>query len=370
MVERLRGLLNDAANSRASLRGVALHVDSPRLGVAWEGAAGLADPDSGTPMTPAHPVRVASNTKTYIAAAVLRAWEERLLNLDEPIAWRLPDEMRALLEEGGYRPDAITVRHLLTHSSGLDEHAGERWAEKVMADPGHRWSRLEQLQICVAEGRPRGEPGRVYRYSDTGYVLLGEILEQATGRSLPEAVWSLVDRDRLGLTQTWFESLEPTPAGVAQRARQFYGDLDVSDFDPSFDLWGGGGIATTVRDLARFFRALFTGDVFRDPATLETMLTTFEGLAAADDAQAGSLPPGSYRMGLWVLERDGCTLYQHGGFWGTSATYVPELDLVVTATVNEHEAGGLLDSLVNDTIDLFREAGPPPPTSPTTPVRP
>ena len=214
--------------------------------------------------------------------------------------------------------------------------------------------RQEQLQICMDAGEPWGQPGEVYHYSDTGYILLGEIIEGVTGQSLGDAVWGLIDRQRLGLSTTWFESIEPQPKGALDRAHQYLGDLDVTDFDPSFDLWGGGGIATSVGDLAIFTRALFTGAVFDDPATLDTMLTTFDGLQAAADATAGSLPPGAYRMGMWVIDRGDFTIYRHTGFWCTSATYVPEFDLVITGTVNNHFEGALFDEIEESAIQLIR----------------
>lgn len=347
----LQTLVDHGLASRGSNRGLALHVDSPLLRISWQGAAGLADPANGEPMAPEHPVRIASNTKTYIAAAVLRLWEDGRIDLDDPIDRYLPGAFVESLERGGYRPDQMTIRHLLTHTSGLDDHGNDRYAEKIVADPSHRWSRAEQLAICLEDGRPQGSPGEVYRYSDTGYILLGEILERVTDSPFAEAVWGLIDRDRLGLSETWFESLEPRPPNVRERAHQFYGELDVTGFDPSFDLWGGGGIVTTVGDLARFTRALFTGQVFREPATLDTMLSTFDGLEPALDAGAGDLPPGAYRMGVWVLEVDGLTVYRHTGFWCTSASYVPELDLVITATANDNAAKALLSDLVDGSLE-------------------
>jgi len=351
----LRTLLDETVRTQGFEHGVALHVDSPLLDLSWQGAAGVADPAGGEPMTPGHPVRIASNTKTYVAAAVLRLWEDGHLGLDDSIAEHLPEAFVGALRDGGYQPEAMSVRHLLTHTSGLDDHGNERYAEQIVANPHQRWSRADQLQICVDEGTVQGKPGAVYRYSDTGYILLGEMLEGITGGSLAEAVWALIDRDGIGLGASWFETLEPKPEGVRERAHQFYGDVDVSAFDPSFDLWGGGGIATTVGDLARFTRALFTGGVFHDPETLETMLSTLEDLEPAADASERSLPPGAYRMGVWVLEREGHSLYRHTGFWCTSATYVPELDLVITVTANQHEAGEVLDAIVEGALDLVME---------------
>ncbi len=354
--EQLQSFLEGSVAVMGLDAGVALHVDAPALGLDWEGAVGLADPVTGEVMTPAHPVRLASNTKTYVAAAVLRLWEQGRIDLDEPIASYLPAESVAALERGGYRPELITVRHLLTHTSGLFDYAAAlEWVEAVVADPTHRWTRADQLEVAVENGDPIGEPGAVYHYSDTGYILLGQMLEDLTDSTLAEAVWSLIDRPRLGLTATWFETLEPRPVGVLDRAHQFGIDgTDTTAFDPSFDLWGGGGIVATVGDLARFTRALFTGEVYDDPATLDTMLTTLDGVRAAPDARPGDLPPGVYRMGVFVIAGDDVTMHGHGGFWGTWATWVPELDLVITLTVNQAGAEEQMLALQEGVLTLVR----------------
>jgi len=170
------------------------------------------------------------------------------------------------------------------------------------------------------------------------------------------AVRELLDFEGLDLTSTWWETLEPRPTGVPDRAHQFYAEYDTADFNPSFDLYGGGGIASTVGDLARFYRALFTGGVFADPATAGVMLTTVDGVQALPGASERALPPGAYRMGIWVVEVEGLTTYRHTGFFGTLATYVPELDLVVTVTTNQNSDQGVLNKLALETIRVVAEA--------------
>jgi D-alanyl-D-alanine carboxypeptidase len=152
------------------------------------------------------------------------------------------------------------------------------------------------------------------------------------------------------MTSTWWETLEPRPTGVPDRAHQFLGDLDTADFDPSYDLYGGGGIASTVGDLARFYRALFTGGVYADPATAGIMLTTVDGARTLPGAR-----PLGYRMGIWVVEIEGMTTYRHTGFFGTLATYVPELDLIVTATTNQNQDEGALDNVALEAIKLVAD---------------
>jgi D-alanyl-D-alanine carboxypeptidase len=257
-----------------------------------------------------------------------------------------------MLEGDGYDTGAMTVRHLLTHTSGLFDHSAlDRYTEAIMADPMHRWTRTEQLRGAVDWGDPHGAPGEFYTYCDTGYVLLGGIIEQVAGQPMAIAVRKLLDYGRLGLISTWWETLEPKPAWVPDRAHQFFGDIDTAEFDPSFDLYGGGGLASTVGDLARFYRALFTDRVFADAETTSVMLTSVDGAQALPDAG-----PDGYRMGIWVVEVDGFTTYRHTGFFGTLATYVPDLDLVVTLTVNQNQAGGTRGDIAHEAITLVAEA--------------
>jgi D-alanyl-D-alanine carboxypeptidase len=349
----LQSLLDSAVEKVPEIHAVALHVDAPGIDMVWDGAAGLADPSVGTEMTPQHPVRIASNTKSFVAAAALRLVEEGRLSLDDPISEYLPEDFVELLRGDGYSPEEMTVRHLLTHTSGLFDHSdSEKYTAAITADPMHRWTRAEQLRAAVEWGDRLGAPGEIYSYCDTGYVLLGEIVEQAAARPLAIAVRELVGFEQLDLRTTWWETLEQRPADVLDRAHQFLGDLDVTDFDPSFDLYGGGGLVSTMPDLARFFRGIFTGAVFADPGTADTMLTTIDGVHPRPYADATALPVGSYRLGVWVEEVEGFTVYRHGGFWGTTAVYVPDLDLTIAGTVNQNSGKEVLEEIVRRVIGL------------------
>ena len=350
---QLQALVDAAVAENESIHGVALHVDSPSLNLDWEGGGGMADPAHGTPMTADHPVRLASNAKTFIAAAVLRLWEEGKLDIDDPIAARLGIEHTEMLRGDGYDTEAITVRHLLTHTSGLFDHTVPPvYVESILSDPQHRWTRTEQVSGAVEWGDPHAGPGEVYTYCDTGYVLLGEVVERVAERPMAQAVRDLVGYADLGMGSTWWEILEEPPVGVPERAHQFLDDLDVTGFDPSYDLYGGGGVVSTVGDLARLWRGLFSTGVFVRPETLDAMLTTIDGTRALADASPRALPPGAYRMGVWEVEVGGYRTYRHTGFWGTLATYVPELDLVVTLTVNQNQCGTVMNDLTREVIRI------------------
>jgi len=348
-----QALVDSVVAEDDGIHGVALAVVSPTMGIEWEGAAGLADPEAGTPMTPANPVRIASNTKTYVAATVLRLAEGGKIDLDTAIGHYLDPELSELLETDGYDPSAITIRHLLTHTGGLNDHGGaEEYTAAIVANPNHHWTPHEQIRCLVDWCEPLAGPGEVYSYSDSGYVLLGTIIENITGQGLAEAVREQVGFGKLGLNATWWEILEPAPEGATERAHQFLGDLDVTGFLPYFDLYGGGGIATTMGDLARFHGAIFRGEVYSNPGTVDIMLSTIEGAAVSPTANERSLPPGAYRMGVWVLETEGYATYHHTGFWGTMAVHVPELDLTLAATGNQNQMGPGFDEILVEVIRI------------------
>lgn len=321
---RLGNALEADLATDPAIPGEAVAVRAPGLDVTE--AAGLADTAGAVPLRPETPFRIASVTKTFVAAAVLRLVEQRRVRLDAPISRYLSPESLALLRGGGYRPREITVRQLLRHTSGLFDYAStEAYDEINVSDPGHRWTPEEQLRFAMDHGRPVGKPGERYAYSDTGYVLLGEIIERATGQSLPAAVRRLIGFRRLGLDHTWWETLEPAPAGEPPRAHQYYGDeFDNIGLDASHDLYGGGGLVSTVGDLTRFYRALFHVRIFDHRRTLRRML---EVPRVGRAAGAG--------MGIFRVVVDGERCYGHPGYWGTETIHCPRLDVTFARTINQ-----------------------------------
>lgn len=107
---------------------------------------------------------------------------------------------------------------------------------QVKALPQRRWTRAEQLAIALEAGPPLAPPGDLFHYSDTGYILLGEVIEVVTGAPLPAAIRRTLDFERLGLRDTWFESLEPIPPHAPARQLQLLDGIDAMRFDASIDL--------------------------------------------------------------------------------------------------------------------------------------
>jgi len=303
--------------------GEAVAMESARVQAA--GAAGYADRATKEPLTVDTPFRIASVTKTFVAATVLKLTEQGRVDLDAPIDRYLSPATIALLGGDGYDTGAITVRHLLGHTAGLFDYAGSvAYDDRTTADPGHVWTPQEQLRFAVDHGDPLADPGREFHYSDTGYVLVGEILERVTGTDLPTAVRTTLDFAGLGLDHTWWEGLEAAPAGLPPLAHQYYGrEFDGANLDPSYDLFGGGGLVSTVGDVTTFFRALFDGRVLQ-PAGLRAMTTV--STAGRSDAAA---------LGLFRHRIAGTECWGHPGYWGTVAYACPDLDLAFAITTNQ-----------------------------------
>jgi D-alanyl-D-alanine carboxypeptidase len=317
VVRAAQRVVDTTVRTHHELPGVVAHVDAPRLRLSRSFAAGSTTAPRRTRLPVNATFRFASNTKTYTAAAILRLAELGALSVDDPIAGRLPDELAALVP----RADEITIDMLLRHAGGLYDYAEDpAFQQKVFGEPQHHWTRAEQVAWALDHGRPYGEPGKVVHYSDTGYVLLGAVIERATGMSLGDALPQLLGFGRLGLRATWLEDGRPPPLGAGPLQHQYGGGRDMTGADPSFDLYGGGGLVGTAGDLASFWSALFHGRVLGAQA-----------LAAMQQVPDG----GDTAAGLFrgQFDRRGAVSWSHAGFWGTLAVHVPKLDATVTVSI-------------------------------------
>jgi D-alanyl-D-alanine carboxypeptidase len=317
----------------ASLPGIIATVHAPRIGLRWSGACGHVRRGGDEALTPDHAFRIASCTKPYTAAVALRLVEQGRLDPYAPLDPLLDDGTLAMLTAGGYEPAHITVYHLLTHSSGLRDHGGRDsgFGEAVQRDPAHVWTHAEQIAFCMSLGDPLCEPGTRFSYSDTAYMILGDLLERVAGQRLHQLMRELLHFERLGLAQTHFERHEPAPANQ-RRAGQLFDGIDVASFDCSCDLSGGGGLIATTDELARFYRAAVLGELFERRETLPLALAT-PSLVFTPPADALHAP----LMRGVQLGRE--RAWVHTGFWGVGAGFCPASDISLAWSVQQVHAG-------------------------------
>lgn len=299
-----------------------VHVASASLAVDCEQCVGTRSRDSDQAYTPEQVFRVASNTKTYTAATVLRLQEEGLLTLDDLVVQHLPKAITTILRQGGFAVDALTPRHLLNHTAGIEDHAvADEYFARILAQPDHVWTPFEQIALLAEYSAARHPPGQCFAYSDTGYVILGQMIEQLSGMSLNDAIRHYLALDQLGLHRTWMENDPNAPAENQQRVHQYHEQHDTYYWHASMDLFGGGGLLSTARELSIFLRSLLRGEVLNDAS-----------MSCLHHYVADSLSDG-YSMGLYKDQLGGHTAMGHTGAWNSFSFYIPEHDLVLSGAI-------------------------------------
>ena len=276
---------------------------------------GTADPDTGAPFTASTPSRVASITKQFTAATILRLVEQDRLDLDATIGELLP-----WFPQGPAH--AITVSQLLNHSSGLARPAQGDMVETAQTSAKDRIAAFAEMPLQFA-------PGTQHRYSNSGYAVLGAIIEKVTGLSYAEAVTALVLQP-LDLEATMPLADYQARPGLAISAVRDGSALKSDDYRISDRgaPWSAGMMTSTVADLFRWTRALHGGEVFDDAATLQTMLETPGGWE-----ENRAFDNWAYASGLFRARRDnGRAFVFHDGRLGSylaDLRYYPEADLTI-----------------------------------------
>ncbi len=300
----------------------------------FEGASGLANVGDETPMSPEGAFRIGSVTKMFTAAVIVQLAEDGVLTLDDPLALWLPD----VAEQLPYG-DQITVRQMLTHTSGLfnvveheayftdlftnldiDEEAGTASLACVERDP------RDTLERYVYGKDALFEPGDRWSYSNTNYTLLGMVIEAAAEMPLAEAYRTYI-YEPLGMTSTFLDCYEDPLVDVVN-GYTVSGDTltDLTELHESIG-WSAGGLVSTAQDLVAFARGLFTGELLDAPESLVEMTTP--------------APGSSYGLGVTI---EGEYLGHEGFIAGFRAAlnYSPELDAVVVRLYNDDGGGAVL----------------------------
>ena len=274
-------------------------------GSAWHGAAGLADVVAKRKVTDETAFPVASVSKTFTSALILRLAEDGLLDLDASVRSYLPTL-------GISR--AVTVRELLDHTSGLrDFFFHPRIDHDLLTKPTLVWDAARSLKYL---GKPYGKPGTSWHYSNTNYLILGLVAEAVGGGTVAEQLRTRFFTP-LGLERTFYQSVEK-PKGPLARSYRFVGTdpklpaIDLSDgtqvvpFTSVVTAAGAAGsIASTSSDLVRWAQALYGGSLL-EPATRAEMV--------GDVVRTAPYKPGvAYGLGVQSVVIAGHPTLGHSG---------------------------------------------------------
>ncbi|PWI20748.1 hypothetical protein DI272_29955 [Streptomyces sp. Act143] len=229
----------------------------------WRGVSGVAELDTTRPVPAAGRFRAGSITKTFVSTVALQLADEGRLRLDDTVEKWLP----------GVAPNGhhITLRQLLNHTSGLYDYLRTLPmppGPEFLANRWRTWTAAELVQRAVVHAPTFEPPGSAYSYSNTGYLLLGQVIEEATGRTYGAEIERRIIRP-LGLRDTSLPGTSPRldgphPHGYVPIAQ---GDgtslVDYTEMNPSV-MGAGGEIISSTKDLNRFVAALLDGRLLPD----------------------------------------------------------------------------------------------------------
>lgn len=271
----------------------------------WVGAVGKANLEYQTDLRACDPFRVGSITKMFVAVAALKLREAEQLRLDDRLGTLLPATVGNIPQA-----DRITVRDLLSHTSGIVDPPNEsiRYQLGIVNDHRARFNlTVDQLLAGYVYGKPlHFAPGTGWRYSNANFWLLGKIIEQRTGKRLQDVLSEWIFRP-LGLNATYLDLRDDRQ--VVRGYADLYGNgrlFDVSHLDRAdSDGEADGGIISTAADLAAFTEGLFGGKLLSAASLNEMMKSVRLPHCPNGDCE--------YGLGLETWRTDLGTAYGHNG---------------------------------------------------------
>lgn len=285
-----------------------LHLGFPGIlvktyegGKTWGYAAGVANLITKKPMKTDFRFRIASVTKTFTATVVLQLAGENRLNLDDSIEKWLP----GVIQGNGYDAKQITIRQILNHTSGIAEYSRTKEADFFKnRNKSFTAENLVKLGISLP---PDFAPGKGWSYSNTGYVLLGILIEKVTGNSYAEEIENRII-EPLELSNTFLPGNSSVIPGTNHARGYFQPDgaselKDITYYNPSIGS-SAGDMISTADDLNKFFSYLLSGKLLKEQQ-LKQMLTT---------VPTGSAEIVGYGLGIYETRLpNGVSIWGHSG---------------------------------------------------------
>jgi D-alanyl-D-alanine carboxypeptidase len=319
--ERLQAALDDLVRT-SNVPGAQL----VRTVDGWETQidSGVEDVVSGAAFPETAQVRIASNTKTFVATVVLELVAEHRVELDAPVARYLPGVVHGPGGDG----NLITVRNLLQHTSGIPNYLNQLDLGSV--DALRRYKSADQLIRLGLDQPSEFTPGSDFGYSNTNYLLAGKLIEQVTGVPVGLEVTRRI-LVPLGLRDTYWPLFplenvmrRPHPQGYDT----FDGNrVDITDIDPGWGL-ADGAMVSTGADLNRFFMALLSGNLLPPPQLAEMLHT----VPTNDPRRPDDVGLGLFRR----INSCGIETWSHGGAMNGFLVFgAATADRAVTVSMNQ-----------------------------------
>ena len=293
----------------------------------WATAKGYAKIETKTPMALCHLQYLQSISKTYMAVAILKLYEQGKINLDDPMTKYLPEKYHHYILDG----DKMTVRMLLSHTSGVPEYNfSPAYVSYLLQSPAHTFEPEDYLRY-VKNKKLRFTPGSNYTYTNTNYVLLALIGDALTGNHAQFIAENIFRPLKLDNTYYRDDKSYPQYENLVNSYWDRHSDGIVENVSTLQRnnvacLAGDDGIVTTPEDAVTFLKALADGRLLSD-STMRQMKTWVKN---KDGHPA-------YGLGLVYREINGIAGYGHSGGGigaGCELYYFPEKNLCYFIAIN------------------------------------
>ncbi|WHY30970.1 serine hydrolase domain-containing protein [Bacillus wiedmannii] len=264
----------------------------------WSYAAGVADLRTKKPMKADYRFRIGSVTKTFIATVLLQLAGENRLNLDDSIEKWLP----GVIQGNGYDGNQITIRQILNHTSGIAEYLKSK--DYDILDTKKIYT-AEELVKMGSSLPPDFAPGKGWSYSNTGYVILGILIEKVTGNSYAEEVENRIV-EPLDLSNTFLPGNSTVIPGTNHARGYFQLDEANGPKDVTYSYPGNsdGDIISTADDLNKFFSYLLSGKLLKEQQLKQMLTTVPTGIEGMDE----------YGLGIYETKLpNGVSIWGHTG---------------------------------------------------------
>ena len=293
----------------------------------WNGASGNLLID--------HPYFIASTTKLFTTAIILKLRAESKLSIDDKISKYIDKSILSGLHifKGKDYSEELTIKHLLSHTSGLPDYfqgkgTSGKSLEKEITDGNDQYWTFEQAIERTKKMTPLFAPGTKGKanYSDANFQLLGKIIETITHKSYSENCKEYIIQP-LGLTKTYLyqDSTDQTPKTLFYKSNE----MNIPQAMTSFG--ADGGMVSTSTDMLIFIEAFFTGKIFQKEYIneLQEWNRIFFPMKSGIGIHLFKLP--------WIFNPTGAVPYfiGHSGLSGALAYYSPKENIFVVGTVNQ-----------------------------------
>jgi len=302
--------------------------------VIYQKAFGSANLELNVPISPDMVFKLGSITKQFTAVAILQLVEQGKISLQDSLQQYIKD-----FPSKGYR---ITIENLLTHTSGLKDYMQVDYAATNM----ERWDLEPKQLIDSFKNIPlEFEPGTKFRYSNSGYFLLGYIIEKVTGKSFQSNIQDNLLKP-LMLFHTYFDTANIIIPKRVNGYRKENETFKNADFWSMNIAWSAGGLISNTEDLLKWHNGLYSYKILKKE-TLEKAFTPFK---LKDGVSTG------YGYGWFIKEINGIKSIEHAGAitgFLTNEIYFPEEDIFIAALFNSGDAPK--DELSQTLLELVLE---------------